>query len=300
MAERIASGLTNAVRQGAGGVAGRTLKHTGEQVHDVAKGAGAEVQDVAKGAGAEVQDVAQGAGAEVRDVATDAGAAVGRAVGGRGQQRTLREELREIVREAALEILVPVARRATTQAAMYAVKRGPQMARDTIVPKLGAAIEEAGGPGALAKGALSSVSGARAGFLGRAAGSAEPRPRPWRERPLPVEESVDVVAPLETAYGRFGEFAEYATVMSHGETVEARPNERIAWRRTDGVDASAVITFHRLSDRLTRVMITYDARPHGVLERTTALFHTSPRALGTDLMRFKAFVEMNEEPQNDD
>jgi uncharacterized membrane protein len=311
MAERIASGLTSAVQQGAGGVAGRTLKHTGEQVHDVAKGAGAEVRDVATGAGAEVRDVATDAGAEVRDVATDAGAevrdvatdagtAVGRAVGGRGPQRTLREELREIVREAALEILVPVARRATTQAAMYAVKRGPQMARDTIVPKLGAAIEEAGGPGALAKGALSSVSGARAGFLGRAAGSAEPRPRPWRERPLPVEESVDVVAPLETAYGRFGEFEEYATVMSHGETVDARPNERIAWRRTDGVDASAVITFHRLSDRLTRVMITYDARPHGVLERTTALFHTSPRALGTDLMRFKAFVEMNEEPQNDD
>jgi uncharacterized membrane protein len=300
MAERIASGLTSAVRQGAGGAAGRTLKQTGEQVRDVATGAGGEVRDVATGAGGEVRDVATGAGGEVRDVATDAGAAVERAAGGREQQRTLREELREIVREAALEVLVPVARRATTQAAMYAVRRGPQMARDTLVPKLGAAIEEAGGPGALAKGALSSVSGARAGFLGRTAESAEPRPRPWRERPLPVEESVDVVAPLETAYGRFGEFEEYATVMSHGETVDERPNERIAWRRTDGVDASAVITFHRLSDRLTRVMITYDARPHGVLERTTALFHTAPRRLGTDLMRFKAFVEMNEEPQDDD
>jgi uncharacterized membrane protein len=286
MAERNASGLTSAVREGAGGLAGETLKRAGSAARAATGG-------VADATGL---DPVEGAGEQVQEVAKGAGAAVEHAAGGR-EQRTLREELREIVREAALEVLVPVARRATTQAAMYAVKRGPQMARDTLVPKLGTAIEEAGGPGALAKGALSSVSGARAGILEKAGVGGEPQPRPWRERPLPVEEFVDVVAPLEAAYGRFGEFEEYAAkVMSHGETVEERPNERIAWRRTDGVDASAVITFHRLSDRLTRVMITYDQRPHGVRGRTTALLHTAPRGLSTDLMRFKAFVEMSEEP----
>jgi uncharacterized membrane protein len=282
MAERNASGLTSAVRQGAAGAVGETLKQTGSAAR-AATGGVADATGAApvERAGEQVQEVAQGAGATVE-----------RAVGGR-EQRTLREELLEIIREAALEVLIPVARRATTQAAMYAVKRGPQVARETLVPKLGAALAEAGGPAAFAKGALSSVSGARAGKSG---GNGEQRPRPWQERHLPVEEFVDVVAPLETAYGRFGEFEEYAKVMSHGETVDARPNERIAWRRTDGVDASAVITFHRLSERLTRVMITYDERPHGVRERTTALLHTSPRALSTDLVRFKAFVEMSEEP----
>jgi uncharacterized membrane protein len=126
------------------------------------------------------------------------------------------------------------------------------------------------------------------------AGEAEAQPRPWRERPVPVEESIDVGVPLETAYDRFVQFDEYANVMSHGETVDERPNERIAWRSTDRVEDTAVITFHRLSDRLSRVMVTYEHRPHGVVEKTTSMFHSVPRALSADLMRFKAFAELSD------
>ena len=281
MAERNARGVSSAVR-GASGAAGETLKRAGS----VARGATSAVPDVT-GTGA-----VEGVGKKVQETAGGAGRALERAGGG-GDQRKLGEELRAIVREAALEVLVPVARRATRQAAMYAVTRGPQVARDTIAPKLTAAIEEAGGPGAFAKDALSSVSGARTGMLEKVGVGAEPQPRPWRDRPLPVEESIDVGVPLETAYDRFTEFEEYAKVMSRGDTVDERPNERIAWRRTDGVEANAVVTFHRLSDRLTRVMVTYDHPPGGLLEKTTSLFHTSPRGLGADLMRFKALVEMS-------
>jgi uncharacterized membrane protein len=285
MAERIARDVSSAVRRGASGVAGETLKRAGS----TARGATGAVSDVTGTAAVE-----EGVGKQVQKAAGAAGAAVERAGGG-GAQRTVGEELRQIVREAALEVLVPVARRATTQAAMYAVRRGPQLARNTIAPKLGAAIEEAGGPGALARGALSSVAGARSGMLEKAGINGESEPHPWRERPLPVEESIDVVVPVETAYDWFTEFDEYAEVMSRGETVDERPNERIDWRRTDGVDATAVITFHRLSDRLTRVMVTYDHRPQGLLEKTSSLFRTAPRGLSADLMRFKAFVEMSED-----
>jgi hypothetical protein len=284
MAKRNAAGMSNAVRRAAGGAAGEALKTAGSAAR-AATGAAPDVT----GTG-----VVEGAGEQVQQAARTAGRAVERAGGG-GAQRTLREELREIVREAALEVLVPVARRATTQAARYAIRRGPQLARDTIVPKIGAAIEEAGGPRALAKGALSSVAGARTGMLEKVGLAGESQPRPWRERPLPVEESIDVVVPLETAYERFTEFEEYAAVLSRGETVVQRPNERIAWSRTDGVEATAIITFHRLSDRLTRVMVTYDHRPQGLLERTASLFRTSPRGVSADLLRFKAFVEMSEE-----
>jgi hypothetical protein len=41
-------------------------------------------------------------------------------------------------------------------------------------------------------------------------------------------------------------------------------------------------------------MVTYDHRPQGLLEKTSSLFHTAPRGLSADLMRFKAFVEMSE------
>jgi uncharacterized membrane protein len=288
MAERKTSGVSSAVRGSVGGAAGETLKRTGA----AARGATSAVS------AATGMDAVEGVGEQVQEVAGGAGGAVERAVGG-AAQRSVGEELRAIVRDAALEVLVPVARSATTQAAKYAIRRGPQMARDTIAPKLadtlGAAIEQAGGPGAFAKGALSSVSGARAGMLEKVGIGGESQHRPWRERRLPVEESIDVVVPLETAYDRFTEFEEYATFMSRGEAVDERPDERIAWERTDGVEATAVITFHRLSDRLTRLMVTYDHQPQGLLEKTTSLFGASRRGLNEDLMRFKAFVELSEQ-----
>ena len=292
MAEEKVRGGSRAVRRGAGGAAGKTLKRTGS----TARGATSAVSD-ATGA-----DALEGVGGQADEVVGGAGREVERASSGGAEVRTMGDELREIVRDAALEVLAPVARRATTQAAKYAISRGPQLARDTIGPKLaqslGPAIEEAGGPGAFAKGALSSVSDARSGMLekvgiGRDRG--ESKPRPWQERRLPVEESIDVVVPLETAFDRFTEFEEYATFLSGGETTDERPNERITWKSTDGAESTAVITFHRLSDRLTRVMVTYDHQPQGLIERTTSLFRTSRRGLSADLMRFKAFVEIDEE-----
>jgi uncharacterized membrane protein len=286
MVERKPKG--DAAGQGAGGSIAETLKTTGSAVRGATRAV----------SGATGMDAVSGVGQQVQGAAGRAGGAVERAAGG-GEQRTVGEELREIVREAALAVLAPVARSATTQAAQFAVKRGPQLARDTIAPKLadivGGALEEAGGPVELAKGALSSVSGARAGILEKVRMGRESRSRPWRERRLPVEESIDVVAPLEAAYDRFTEFEEYATFLARGDAVDERTDERIIWERTGGAGATAVITFHRLSDRLTRVMVTYDDQPQGVIEKTTALFRASRRGLNADLMRFKAFVEMSEE-----
>jgi hypothetical protein len=237
-------------------------------------------------------------GEQVEGVTERAGDAV-EGVGDGDEQLTVREELREIVREAALEVLAPVARRLTTEAAVYALRKGPELARGTIAPKLantlGPAIEEAGGPGAFARGALSSVSGARSEMLERVGLGREAEPRPWRERRLPVEESIDVAAPLETAFEKFTEFEEYANLMLRGETTDERPNEQITWSRTDGVDATAVVSFHELSDRLTRVMVTYDHQPQGLLERTASLFSSAGNAVKEDLMRFKAFVEIGDE-----
>ena len=80
----------------------------------------------------------------VRDVADEARGATDRA-------ETLTQVLRETVRDAAIEVLKPVVRKATTTAAKVAVKRGPDMVRDRLAPKLGGMLDEAGGAGALAK-----------------------------------------------------------------------------------------------------------------------------------------------------
>ena len=216
-----------------------------------------------------------------------------------GEQPNIRDELGAIVHETAMEIFGPVARDATRWVARYMVKKGPQLVaqsvaprvRDTLVP----AIEEAGGPAELARGALSRVSKRRSGLLskvgfGRARGDgAQPGTEGWR---VPVEQSIDVAVPLETAYDQFTQFEDFAKVISDGETVEERPNERIAWKGTNGAQADGVITFHRLSDRLTRVMVTYDSQPQGILEKATSALRMTRRALKSDLVRFKAFAEM--------
>jgi hypothetical protein len=291
MPERQDKGLTRAATRGVGGAAGQTLKQAGSAAR-------AATDSVS---GATGTDALEGAGQRAEEAIITAGAAAEGATGG-GGPRTVREELREIVRDAALEVLAPVARQATLQAAKYALRRGPQLARDKVAPRLteslGPAIEEAGGAGAFVKETLHSMAEASDDMLerlnlGRERGEAIRRP--WRERRLPVEESVDVVTPLEATFDLFTEFDEYAMFLSAGEISDSRRDERITWTRGDGVDATAVITFHSLSDRLTRVMVTYTHQPEGLLQKATLLLHGDRRALRTDLIRFKAFAEMEDE-----
>ena len=51
-------------------------------------------------------------------------------------------ELKNVVSDAALTVLAPVAKKAATSAAKYAVKKGPEFIEDTVKPML----EDAGGP----------------------------------------------------------------------------------------------------------------------------------------------------------
>ena len=100
-----------------------------------------------------------------------------------------------------------------------------------------------------------------------------------RGRRLPVQEFVDVAVSIDVAYDQYTQFEEFpnfmhrvekveqkddSTLMWHeniwgvrrsweAEIVEQTPNERIVWRSTGGPQVVGVITFHRLSDRLTRV-----------------------------------------------
>src|SRR5436190_9605784 len=57
------------------------------------------------------------------------------------------DELTNAVREAAMDVLGPAAREATSSAAKYAVKKGPEMMVKNLMP----AIQERGGPGELLK-----------------------------------------------------------------------------------------------------------------------------------------------------
>jgi hypothetical protein len=80
------------------------------------------------------------------------------------------------------------------------------------------------------------------------------------------------------------------------EISDQRPNERIAWQATSGSpQQKGVVSFHELSDRLTRIEVTLDQQPKGVFEKASSGLRMTRRALKSDLMRFKAFIETRDE-----
>jgi uncharacterized membrane protein len=75
------------------------------------------------------------------------------------------------------------------------------------------------------------------------------------------------------------------------EITEQRPDERIAWTSRGGAYNAGVVTFHRLDDARTKLMLQVDYGPEGVVETVgDAVGLVSARIKG-DLQRFKEFIE---------
>jgi hypothetical protein len=92
---------------------------------------------------------------------------------------------------------------------------------------------------------------------------------------------------------------DFAQLLSGGEVVEEQENERIVWSSSDE-NATAVVTFHRLDERLTRVMVSYDEQPQNFASKALSALQSRKRALRSDLARFKALAEMAELQRDDE
>jgi hypothetical protein len=64
---------------------------------------------------------------------------------------------------------------------------------------------------------------------------------------------------------------------------------------TDGVSHTGVVTFHELSDRLTRVDVDIDIQPGSLLEKAGRGMRHAKRAIRADLARFKAYIELEDD-----
>ena len=132
-----------------------------------------------------------------------------------------------------------------------------------------------------------------------------------------VEQSIDVEAPITTVYNQWTQFEEFPRFMEgveeirqlderrvhwvadfggsrhewDAEIVEQAPEERVAWRNLDGKDNAGVVTFHRLADDRTRVMVQMDWAPEGVKEKLGGALGFDKRRVAGDLGRFKELVE---------
>ena len=122
---------------------------------------------------------------------------------------------------------------------------------------------------------------------------------------------------VSTAYNQWTQFEEFPRFMEGVEAVrqlddqrlhwratiggkveeweavitEQHPDERIAWKNTTGATNAGVVTFHRLADNKTRVMLQMEYDPQGVVENLGDLLGVVSRRVANDLERFKEFIE---------
>ena len=132
-----------------------------------------------------------------------------------------------------------------------------------------------------------------------------------------IEQSVEVNVPLSTAYNQWTQFEEFPSFMEGIESVrqlddthlhwvaeiggqrrewdaeitEQRPDERVAWKSTDGTTNAGVVTFHRLDQGVTRVMLQLDWEPEGLTEKAGDVLGVAQRRVKGDLERFRDLME---------
>jgi uncharacterized membrane protein len=75
------------------------------------------------------------------------------------------------------------------------------------------------------------------------------------------------------------------------EITEQIPDKRIAWKSIDGKTQAGVVTFHRLSDDMTRVNLQMAYDPEGFAENAAAALGVIAAKVQGDLDRFKEYVE---------
>ena len=132
-----------------------------------------------------------------------------------------------------------------------------------------------------------------------------------------VTESVDVQVPVRTAYNQWTQFEEFPQFMEgveeirqlddkrlfwktkiagierefEAEITEQHPDHRIAWHSVAGTGHAGVVTFHRISDDTSRVMLQLDSEPEGAVEKVGDALGILKRRVKGDLERFKQMIE---------
>ncbi len=75
------------------------------------------------------------------------------------------------------------------------------------------------------------------------------------------------------------------------EITEQHPDERVAWRSTSGAAHAGAVTFHRIDDTHTKVMLQLDSEPARWFERIGDALGILEREAKADLERFKEYIE---------
>lgn len=132
-----------------------------------------------------------------------------------------------------------------------------------------------------------------------------------------IEESIEIEVPVSTAYNQWTQFESFPQFMDgierveqkddtrlhwvaevggekrewDAEIVEQHPDHGVAWRALDQVGPNGAVTFHKLDDSRTKVMVQMEYEPEGVKESMGSVVGVDSRRVKGDLESFKDFIE---------
>jgi uncharacterized membrane protein len=281
----------------------------------------------------DVSDTVKGAlNTVVREAVKNAGGASGggRKKGGAGPL----SGARGLAAGAGLAALVPVAKKGVdrmrsggglpTPSAGRFASNAASKAGDRIGANLkdvaSESLEKAGGAGGIAKEAAGGLLPFGGGGDDNGGGKNKGLPGVGKGRRMPVQQSIDVAVPLETAYNQWTQYEDWPDFMHRvtrvtqeednevtfatkiwgktkefkAEIVTQRPDDRVVWRVSQGITHTGVVSFHELAPRLTRVELSLDIAPGSLIEKAARGMRHVKRAARADLHRYKAFIEMQE------
>ncbi|MEU2824092.1 SRPBCC family protein [Streptomyces bacillaris] len=133
-----------------------------------------------------------------------------------------------------------------------------------------------------------------------------------------IVETVDIKAPVAVTWALWSDVTRWPKFLSHvqrvdplderrfawqlslpgaeksfvAELTEVVPENRIAWRTTEGVHHAGVVTFHRLDDASSRVALQIEYDPQGFVERLGALTNLDATLANYDLGEFQKLAEV--------
>ncbi|MFE9025199.1 SRPBCC family protein [Streptomyces iakyrus] len=144
-------------------------------------------------------------------------------------------------------------------------------------------------------------------------------------KPTVIIEHIDVGVPLRTAYDQWTKYQDFSTFAkgvksarrdddTHSDwqakiwwsnrswkakTTEQIPDDRIAWT-SEGAKGTTkgVVSFHRLTDNLTRVLLVIEYYPSGLFEKTGNIWRAQGRRARLDLKNFVRFITIKGEAED--
>ncbi|WP_431995905.1 SRPBCC family protein [Streptomyces griseoflavus] len=160
---------------------------------------------------------------------------------------------------------------------------------------------------------------------GLGGGGKSKRKRTSGNKPTVIMETIDVGVPLRTAYDQWTQYQDFSTFAKgvksanksddttsdwqakiwwsnrswKATTTEQVPDDRIAWS-SEGAKGTTkgVVSFHRIAENLTRVLLVIEYYPSGFFEKTGNIWRAQGRRARLDLKNFARFITIKGEAED--